>query len=54
MDLITDCVAMTGGVVEHNPFLVEMVKNITSAEILIPEHPQLIGAVGAALFAMEI
>jgi len=54
MDLITDHVAMTGGVVEHNPFLVEMVKDITNAEILIPEHPQLTGAVGAALFALEM
>ena len=44
---------MTGGVVEHNPFLVEMVKKITGAEVLTPEHPQLTGAVGAALFAME-
>jgi activator of 2-hydroxyglutaryl-CoA dehydratase len=53
MDLITDHVAMTGGVVEHNPFLVEMVKEITTADILIPEHPQLTGAVGAAIFASE-
>lgn len=53
MDLITDRVTMTGGVVEHNPFLVEMVKEITGAEIMTPEHPQLAGAVGAALFAME-
>jgi predicted CoA-substrate-specific enzyme activase len=54
MDLITDRVVMTGGVVEHNPFLVEMVRDITAAEILIPEHPQLTGAVGAALFAIEM
>ena len=54
MDLITDRVAMTGGVVEHNPFLVEMVRQRTGAEILLPEHPQLTGAVGAALFAMEL
>ncbi|MGD9158559.1 MAG: acyl-CoA dehydratase activase [Desulfobacteraceae bacterium] len=54
MDLITDHVALTGGVVEHNPFLVEMVREITGAEILLPEHPQLTGAVGAALFAMEV
>ena len=53
MDLITDHVAMTGGVVEHNPFLVEMVRERTGAKILLPEHPQLTGAVGAALFAME-
>ncbi len=54
MDLITDRVAMTGGVVEHNPYLVEMVKEKTDAEILLPEHPQLAGAVGAALFAIEL
>ena len=54
MDLITDHVAMTGGVVEHNPFLVEMVREKTDSEILLPEHPQLTGAVGAALFAMEL
>ncbi|MBN2419036.1 MAG: ATPase [Deltaproteobacteria bacterium] len=54
MDLITDHVAMTGGVVEHNPFLVDMVKEKTGSEILLPEHPQLTGAVGAALFAMEL
>lgn len=54
MDLITRRVAMTGGVVEHNPFLVEMVRERTGAEVLLPEHPQLAGAIGAALFAMEL
>ena len=54
MDLITGHVVMTGGVVEHNPFLVEMVRERTGAEVLLPEHPQLAGAIGAALFAMEI
>jgi activator of 2-hydroxyglutaryl-CoA dehydratase len=44
---------MTGGVVEHNPVLVSMVEEITARKILVPEHPQLTGAVGAALFAME-
>jgi predicted CoA-substrate-specific enzyme activase len=53
METITDSITMTGGVVEHNPFLVEMVKEVTGAEVLTPEHPQLTGAVGAALFAME-
>jgi len=54
MDLISNRVAMTGGVVEHNPLLVEMVREKTGAEVLIPEHPQLTGAIGAALFAMEM
>jgi predicted CoA-substrate-specific enzyme activase len=53
MDSLTDRVAMTGGVVAHNPFLVTMVQEITSRDILVPDHPQLTGAVGAALFAVE-
>ncbi|MDZ7697847.1 MAG: acyl-CoA dehydratase activase [Deltaproteobacteria bacterium] len=53
MDALTDRVAMTGGVVAHNPLLVTMVQEISSKEILVPEHPQLTGAVGAALYAME-
>jgi activator of 2-hydroxyglutaryl-CoA dehydratase len=44
---------MTGGVVAHNPYLVNMVEEITEREIFVPEHPQLTGAVGAALFAVE-
>lgn len=54
MDILTNYVTMTGGVVEHNPFLVEMVKEKTGTDILTPEHPQLTGAVGAALFAMDL
>jgi len=53
MDSLTDRVVMTGGVVAHNPYLVEMVRKMSNSEILVPEHPQLTGAVGAALFAME-
>ncbi|NLD36364.1 MAG: ATPase [Desulfatiglans sp.] len=54
MDLITPPIVMTGGIVEHNPYLVEMIKEKTGTEVLLPEHPQLAGAVGAALFAMEL
>jgi len=32
---------------------VKMVEEITEREILVPEYPQLTGAVGAALFALE-
>lgn len=53
MDSLTQKVAMTGGVVAHNPYLVQMVEETTGKKILVPEHPQLAGAVGAALFAME-
>lgn len=53
MDSLTDRVVMTGGVVEHNPYLVDMVRERTGLEVLVPERPQLTGAVGAALYAME-
>jgi predicted CoA-substrate-specific enzyme activase len=53
MDTLTDTVVMTGGVVAHNPYLVTMVEEITSNQILVPKFPQLTGAVGAALFAMD-
>jgi len=53
MDTLTDKVAMTGGVVAHNPYLVKMVEEIIKHEIMVPEYPQLTGAVGAALFALE-
>ena len=53
MDSLTEKVAMTGGVVAHNPFLVRMVEAIIGRRVLVPQHPQLTGAIGAALFAME-
>ncbi len=53
MDALTDTVVMTGGVVAHNPYLVCMMGEMTAREILVPEHPQLAGAIGAALFAAE-
>lgn len=53
MDSLTEKVAMTGGVVAHNPFLVKMVEEIIGRDVLVPEYPQLTGAIGAALFAME-
>ena len=53
MEALTETVVMTGGVVAHNPFLVEMMREITGYDILVPQQPQLAGAVGAALFALE-
>ncbi len=37
----------------HNPYLVKMVEEITKHDILVPEYPQLTGALGAALYAIE-
>jgi predicted CoA-substrate-specific enzyme activase len=53
MDLLTDKIVMTGGVVAYNPYLVQMVRELVGRDVLVPERPQLTGAVGAALFAME-
>ena len=54
MESFSGTVVMTGGVVAHNPYLVEMLRERTEAEVLVPPHPQLTGAVGAALYAMDL
>ncbi|TWJ14180.1 acyl-CoA dehydratase activase [Geobacter argillaceus] len=53
MDALTEQVTMTGGVVEHNPYLVEMAQEMIERPVLVPDFPQLAGAVGAALYAVE-
>jgi predicted CoA-substrate-specific enzyme activase len=53
MDTLTEHVVMTGGVVAHNRFLVNMTEEMIERSILVPQHPQLTGAIGAALYAME-
>jgi activator of 2-hydroxyglutaryl-CoA dehydratase len=54
MDSLTEQIVMTGGVVAHNRYLVDMVAEITEKPILVPEFPQLTGAIGAALYAAEL
>lgn len=53
MDSLCDNVVMTGGVAAYNPFLVKMTEEIIGRKALLPEHPQLTGAIGAALYAIE-
>ena len=53
MDSMTENVVMTGGVVAHNPYLVKMAEEMVGRQVLVPEHPQLTGAIGAALYAMD-
>jgi predicted CoA-substrate-specific enzyme activase len=53
MDTLTENVVMTGGVVAHNRFLVNMTEEMIERTIIVPPHPQLTGAIGAALYAME-
>jgi predicted CoA-substrate-specific enzyme activase len=53
MDSLTANVVMTGGVVAHNLYLVRMMEELIGRAILVPEKPQLTGAIGAALYAMN-
>ena len=53
MDSMSENVVMTGGVVAHNPYLVKMAAELIGRKPLVPEHPQLTGAIGAALYAMS-
>ncbi len=53
MDTMTDKVIITGGVIEHNHYLAEIFKEYTQIPVLIPEHPQAMGALGAAFYASE-
>jgi activator of 2-hydroxyglutaryl-CoA dehydratase len=45
--------AVSGGVVAHNPFLVKMFEERTGKKIFVPPLPQLTGALGAALYAIK-
>ena len=54
MDPLEGNIVMTGGVVAYNPFLVKMFEEKIGREIFVPPLPQLTGALGAALYAMEI
>ena len=53
MDSMTENVVTTGGVVAHNPYLVTMAEEMIGRKILVPEFPQLTGAIGASLYAMN-
>jgi (R)-2-hydroxyacyl-CoA dehydratese activating ATPase len=53
MESLTENIVMTGGVVAHNPFLVTMSEEMLGRKLLVPDHPQLTGAIGAALYAIE-
>ena len=54
MDLLSEHVVITGGVVAHNPYLKVMLEEVIHRPVWVPTYPQLTGAIGAALFAREI
>ena len=51
MDALTEMVVMSGGVVAHHPFLVDLAEEEIGRKIHTPPFPQLAGAIGAALYA---
>jgi activator of 2-hydroxyglutaryl-CoA dehydratase len=53
MEPLSENVVITGGVAAHNPFLVTMAAGIIGRPVLVPEYPQLTGAIGAALYALS-
>lgn len=53
MDPLDGNIVMSGGVVAYNPFFREMFSKKLGREIFVPPLPQLTGALGAALYALE-
>ncbi len=54
MDPLGGQVVMTGGVVAHNSIIVDLVSETLGRKVLVPEHPQFTGALGAALIGGEM
>ena len=53
MDSFSENVVMTGGVVANNPYIVTMTEEQIGRTVLVAEYPQLTGAIGAALYAID-
>lgn len=49
---MTGEVALTGGVVAHNPHFAEILSRVLGAPVIVPPFPQHAGALGAALGAL--
>jgi len=53
MDVLDGRVVATGGVIAHHPTMVSLLAREMRAEVLVPPHPQEMGAFGAALAARD-
>ncbi len=53
IDVLDNEVVLTGGVVAHNPTIVEIFEQELNKAVLVPSSPQLFVALGAALYALE-
>jgi predicted CoA-substrate-specific enzyme activase len=53
MDAITSQPVLSGGVAAHNPILIDIFSAMLGRPVQAPPRPQLMGAYGAALFAIN-
>ena len=53
IESMSENVVMTGGVVAHNLYMVRMMEELIAKPIQVPDKPQLTGAIGAAIYAMD-
>ncbi len=53
MDALIGNIVMTGGVVTYNKMIIELIEENLGIKINLPPNPQIVGAFGAALFALE-
>jgi predicted CoA-substrate-specific enzyme activase len=53
MDVLQGTVVVTGGVFGHHPTMVKLLEHQLGRSVILPPHPQEMGAFGAALAARE-
>jgi (R)-2-hydroxyacyl-CoA dehydratese activating ATPase len=53
MDVLDEQVVATGGVVAHHPMVVSLLEQALGGKVIVPPLPQEMGALGAALAALE-
>lgn len=53
MEILGGVVVMTGGVIAHNPMIADILEKQLNVDVHIPPDPQLMGAFGASLIALE-
>jgi predicted CoA-substrate-specific enzyme activase len=53
MEILGGVVVLTGGVIGHNPLIAEILEKQLNVDVHIPPNPQIIGAFGASLLALE-
>ncbi|MBU0497568.1 MAG: ATPase [Candidatus Thermoplasmatota archaeon] len=52
LDTVQGTVVITGGVVTYNDIIIKILERYIGKDILVPQNPQICGAIGAALTAM--